>query len=312
MTRSRLEADLLLAFISFIWGSTFVVVKDALAGASPLVFLTLRFSLATAVLLFVLRRGSTLRQPGLARGGLVIGAFLAIGYALQTVGLQYTTPTKSAFITGLSVALVPLLLGILFARRLRLWTTIGVMVAVAGLYFLTISPGRFAINRGDLLTIFGAVAFAGHIIAVGHFAPRFSYAALGISQIGAALVLTVIALPVAHWTRLEAAVLVWSGRLALAVMITGVLATALAFSAQAWAQRYTSPTHTALLFSLEPVFAALTSYFAHGEQLTGRSLWGATLILAGILVVEFKGPGPTPAELPVPMLPPEETQRSQS
>lgn len=144
------------------------------------------------------------------------------------------------------------------------------------------------------------MAFASHIISVGHFASRFRYAALGISQIITALLLTAVALPAAHWTRLETAALAWSGRLALAVVITGVFATALAFSAQAWAQRYTSPTHTAILFSLEPLFAALTSYLVRGEQLTGRALWGAALILVGILVVEFKGPAPTPAEWPVP------------
>ncbi|MFQ5926658.1 MAG: DMT family transporter [Terriglobia bacterium] len=307
MTRARLEADLILGFVSFIWGSTFVVVKDALAEASPLVFLLLRFSLATVVLLLVLGRGAGLRQPGLARAGLFTGVFLAAGYIFQTIGLQYTTPAKSAFITGLSVPLVPVLLAIFFGRRIRIWTATGVVVAVAGFYFLTIPESQFAINRGDLLTIFCAVAFAGQIIAVGHFAPRFSYAALGIAQIIAALVLTTVALPTAHWTCLEAAALAWSGRLALAVVITGVFATALAFSAQAWAQRYTSPTHTAILFSLEPVFAALTSYVVHGEQLGGRSLWGAALILTGILVVEFKGPRPTAAEWPVPGPSPEHT-----
>ncbi|MBI4462867.1 MAG: DMT family transporter [Acidobacteria bacterium] len=296
---SRLGADLVLGIVSFIWGSTFVVVKDALAEASPLVFLTLRFALATAVLALLLWRRENFYQAGILRAGFLIGFFLAAGFTFQTVGLQYTTPAKSAFITGLSVAIVPVLLTVFFGRRIRGWTAAGVATAVAGLYLLTVPPDQWAVNRGDLLTVFCAFAYAAHIIAVGHFAPRYSSTALGFAQIGAVLILTGLALPTAHATQLEPMRVVWSAKLALAVGITGVLATALAFSAQAWAQQRTSPTHTAILFSLEPVFAGLTSYLVHGEQLTGRALAGAALILAGILVVEFKGPAPTAAELPV-------------
>jgi len=295
----RLQADLLLGCVSFIWGSTFVVVKNALADTSPLVFLLLRFAVATCVLLLVLGRRTQLRLPGLARAGLVIGVFLGVGFIFQTAGLQYTTPTKSAFITGLSVVLVPVLLALLFRQQVRAWAVIGVLAAAAGLYFLTVPAGKFVINRGDLFTLFCAFAFAAHIIAVGHYAARFSYAELGILQVAAALLLTGMALPAAQWLHLEAPRLVWSGKVVFAVMVTAALATALAFSAQAWAQRYTSPTHTAILFSLEPVFAALTSYAMQAEQLTGRALLGAGLILLGILVVELRGAVPAAAELPI-------------
>jgi len=146
LTRKRLEADLLLAFISFVWGSTFVVVKDALAYASPFVFLLLRFCLALAVLLAVAGRRASLRQAGLTHAGIVIGSFLAAGFSFQTIGLQYTTPAKSAFITGLSVALVPVFLALFFGRRIRSVSAAGVVMAVVGLYFLTIPPERFVIN----------------------------------------------------------------------------------------------------------------------------------------------------------------------
>lgn len=305
----RLQADLLLACVSFIWGSTFVVVKNALAEASPLVFLVLRFTLATCVLLLVLGPRTRLRLPGLPQAGLVIGVFLGMGYIFQTVGLQYTTPAKSAFITGISVVLVPVLLALLFRRHIRAWAVAGVLAAAVGLYFLTIPAGKFAINRGDLFTLFCAFAFAAHIIAVGHYAPRFSYAGLGIFQVTTALLLTGLVLPAAQWTRLEAPLLVWSGNVVFALIVTAVLATALAFSAQAWAQQYTSATHTAILFSLEPVFAALTSYAVHAEQLNGRSLLGAGLILLGILVVELRGAAPAAVELPISGPEPEASQR---
>lgn len=284
----RLKADLALTFNSFIWGTTFVVIKSALADASPLVLILLRFAIAAPLLLFIFGRRTPLRVPGLARAGGIIGLFLAAGYAFQTIGLQYTTPAKSAFVTALSVVLVPLLVVLVFRSRLRLWAVAGVGAAALGMFFLTVPPGEFTIARGDLLTLVCALAFAGHIVAVGHYAPRYSFAGLAVWQVAAALVLTGLAVPLAGSTGWETLHLEWSGRLALALGVTAVLATALAFSLQTWAQQSTSPTHTAILYSLEPVFAALTSYVFAGEHLQRRELLGAGLILAGVLLAELR------------------------
>lgn len=286
---ARLKADLALGLICFIWGSTFVVVKSALADASPLVFLLLRFALATALLLALFHGRTPLREPGLARAGLIIGFFLCAGYIFQTIGLQYTTPAKSAFITALSVVLVPLVLVIGFQRRLRLWTVVGVGAAALGSFFLTVPAGEIYISRGDLITFFCALAFTGHIVAIGHYAPRHEFGGLAVWQVAVALLLTAISVPLAGLTGLEVPRLVWSGRLLFALAITAGLATALAFTVQTWAQRTTSPAHAAVLFSLEPVFAALTSYFVLGERLGGRGLLGAGLILAGVLLAELLG-----------------------
>lgn len=303
----RLKADLALGLNSLIWGATFVVIKAALADASPLVLLLLRFALATPLLLLIFRRRASLREPGLARAGGVIGLFLWAGYTFQTIGLQYTTPSKSAFITALSVVLVPLMIVAVFRRRLRLWAVAGVGAAAVGMYFLTIPRGQFMMARGDLITLLCALAFAAHIVAVGHYAPRHSFAGLAVWQVGAALGFTALALPLAHGTGLEAAHLDWTPRLVLAIVVTAALATALAFSLQTWAQQFTSPTHTAILYSLEPVFAALTSYVVAGDRLGGRELVGAGLILAGVVLAELRGAsGPDVPGMPTPANPPPE------
>lgn len=284
----RVKADLALVCVTLLWGATFVVVKVALADASPLVFVLLRFVLASALLSLLLARHTPFRHLSLARAGTVIGAFLSAGLILQTIGLQYTTPTKSAFITALSVVLVPLLLVTVFRRRLHWSAVAGVGAATAGLYFLTVPPGTFRVERGDLLTVFCALAFAAHIVAVGHYAPRYGTSALVVWQIVAALVFSALAAPVAHVTGLEPIAVTWTPRLGLALVVTAVLATALGFTVQTWAQRFTSPTHTAIIYTLEPVFAALTSYVVFAERLSGRGLLGAGLILTGVLVAELR------------------------
>ena len=292
----RLKADLALLAVCGIWGSTFVVVKNALADASPLVFLSLRFFLATAILLALFGRGFLAARRGVAGAGAVIGALLCAGYIFQTVGLQYTTASKSAFITTLSSVLVPLLAVAVLRRRPSPWAVLGLGIAAAGAYFLTIPAGEFTLARGDLITFFCTVAFAGHIVAIGHYAPRYGFSALALGQVATALVLAGVAIPLGALTGLEAPRVAWTGNLLGALVVTAVLATVLAFSVQTWAQQFTPATHTAVIFTTEPVFAAVTSYLVLGESLGERGTLGAVLILAGVLVAELLGH--TPAGVP--------------
>jgi drug/metabolite transporter (DMT)-like permease len=291
----RLKADLALVGVILIWGTSFVVVKGALADASPLAFLLLRFMIAAAALLAISWRSLAPTDKGTLRAGSVIGFFLFAGFAFQTFGLHYTTPTKSAFITALSVPFVPVLLVLLFRRRPGWAVMAGMAAATLGMYLLTVPPGEFRIARGDLLTLVCALAFAGHIIAIGRYAPRYGHTHLALWQVLVALALFVMAAPVAGLTGLDAFEVRWSGRLLAALGVTGVLATALAFSVQTWAQQFTLPTHTAIIFSLEPVFAALTSYVVLQETLGWRGLAGAALILFGVLLVELRG-APVPID----------------
>jgi drug/metabolite transporter (DMT)-like permease len=264
-----------------------VVVKQALEDSSTLLFLALRFTLATAALAVVFRPLPSRfdkTKPILA-GGVLAGVFLFSGYLLQTVGLRYTTPSKSAFITGMSVVMVPVFAALFERKPPGASEVLGVVVAAAGMGLMTLRGATLAIAYGDLLTLGGAIAFSIHIIVIGHFAPKLGFQSLALTQIATAAVL---ALSTFWWV--EPPTVRWTPGLISALVITGLLATALAFSVQAWAQQYTTSTHTALIFTLEPVFAWLTSFVMAGEILSPRATLGALLILAGILLVELKPP----------------------
>ncbi len=290
MSRSRvIKAHLLLVLITLIWGSTFVLIKQALADASPLLLNAVRMSLAAVLLAAFYRKHLTrLRRPALL-AGVAVGVFLFLGYALQTTGLRLTTPSKSAFLTGVSTVLVPLLL-IFWRTKTHPWRGVGIALALAGLFLMTVPAGRqgladFAnINRGDLLTIACAVAFAFQIVLLGRATRRFPFEQMAVLQIAVAAALMALAAPVLEQPHFR-----WSAIVVATVLITGILGTALAFTVQAWAQQFTPPTHTALIFTLEPVFAWLTSFLYMKERLGVRAGAGALLILTGVLVSELLG-----------------------
>ncbi len=279
------KADLALAGISLIWGATFVLVKEALAHISTLLFLSLRFSLAAVALALAFRGryGGMWTRKRALRGGVLAGCFLFSGFFFQTVGLRYTTASKSAFITGLSVVMVPLLSSAVYRNVPRPSEWLGVGLATFGMGMLTLQGESLRIGIGDLLTLACAAGFAAHILIVGHYSREIGFECLSLLQISVA---ALIATGTFWWV--ETPQVAWTAGVLSAVGVTGLLATALAFSVQAWAQRHTSSTHTALIFALEPVFAGLTSFVVAGEVLSGRALLGAGLILCGIILVEVK------------------------
>jgi drug/metabolite transporter (DMT)-like permease len=284
----RWQADLVLAVISLIWGATFVIVKAALPDISTVYFLFLRFALASLCMLAVFasafrRTNSPAFWRGL-RGGAVCGGFLWLGYILQTVGLRYTTPGRSAFLTCLYIVLVPPISATIERRRPKLGELAGLAIAAAGMFLLTIPRlGRGSpISRGDLLTIACAVAFAFQIVMVGLYSQRESFESVAFGQIACAAVLSGICLP------FEPPHAIWTRSVIFAIVVTGVFATALAFALQAWAQQRTTATRTALLFALEPVFALATAVALASERFTGSAITGCCLILAGIVLVELK------------------------
>jgi len=289
-----------LAFCTLLWGSTFVVVKNSLDQASVFVFLAARFSLAG--LCMAIFRWGALRAARREEifAGVRLGFFMFGGYAFQTAGLRYTTASNSGFITGSSVVLVPLILAFFWGKRVPLWVYCGTIAAAAGLYFLTVPASSVAhLNRGDVLTFFAAASYAVHIILVGEYTREHSAAALSVLQVLACALmawLTALGADAISWQpmRFEPSSSLWVG-----IAVCAVFATAVAFSLQLWAQQYTTPNHAAILFTLEPVFAVATSYVVLGERLGPRSVFGAALVLAGILAAELLGP-PAAPESPEP------------
>jgi drug/metabolite transporter (DMT)-like permease len=275
------RAELALAGVTAIWGFTFVTVKQALDDITPVLFLALRFSLATLALAVLFRRHRPRRSGWVA--GMLAGALLFISYLFQTVGLKFTTPAKSAFVTGLAVPAVPFLASLVYRSRPRAVEVFGAAMATAGLGLMTLRLDTWEVNRGDALTLFCALGFAAHIVAVGHLAPRVSFESLAVAQVAVA---TFLSLGTFWWV--ETPSINWSFGLYVAVVVTGLFATALAFTVQAWAQQYTTATRAAIIFALEPVIAWAAAFALTGETLSLRGVAGAALILAGIVLVEMK------------------------
>ena len=298
-------AHLLLLAAVFVWGATFVLIKDALNDATPLLFNLLRMALAFAVLAIVNLRHLRKLSRRAVVSGLIVGTLLAAGYQFQTSGLARTTPAKSAFITGLVVVFVPFFTAIPALRtpgsRGPRWTALlGAFLAFAGLLLLTTPAGTAwrhifsSIGIGDLLTLACAIAFAGHLISLSLTSPGLPAPQLATLQIGVAAAVMLITLAFGgppHAT--------FTPRLIIALAITSVLGTAAAFTIQSWAQQHLPPTHTAMILTLEPVFAWLTALIFLNQHLGPRALGGAALILVGIVLTELLPTPQSPPQIPV-------------
>jgi len=300
MNRSQ-RADLSLAFCSLLWGATFVVVKNVLDYSSVFIFLAVRFTLAGFFMLAIRPRVFRQLDRDELFAGMRLGFFMFAGYAFQTAGLQYTSAANSGFVTGSSVVLVPILLAIFWGRSLTRWVYAGSFAAVAGLYFLTVPVAGVAhLNRGDVLTFVAAGAYGVHIILVGEYAKQHSVSALSVIQVLACGAMAWVMTGTTAAIRWQPVRFAWRWELMLGIAVCAIFATAIAFTMQMWAQQYTTPSHAAILFTLEPVFAFLTSYLLIGERLSGRGMFGAVLIFAGILIAELFGPAAAP-ESPEPV-----------
>ncbi|HTW22599.1 MAG TPA: DMT family transporter [Candidatus Baltobacteraceae bacterium] len=302
MKSQRLRADLAFGLCTLIWGATFVLIKDVLADISVVLYLAVRFALSAALMATIFWRSLRALNRKAVWAGAQIGMAMFAGYLFQIVGLKYTTPAKAAFITGMCVVIVPLLLAAFGQRRITAWIWAGAAAALAGLYFLTVPPaGLGALNRGDPIVFGCAIMFALHIIFIGRYVKEHSVGALAFLQVATTAVLSTVAVPIVAFAGWEQPRALWSTTVIVVILVTSIGATVIGFSLQTWAQQHTSPSHTAILVTLEPVFAALTSWLFVHERFGARTLVGAALILAGILFAELKGPAPTIPESPEPI-----------
>lgn len=292
---SRTLGVLALALAGFLFGTTFIVVQDAVERASVFPFLAARFLLAAGVLWLVARRRPAV--PGEVRHGVLAGLSLLTGFVLQTEGLRYTTSATSAFLTYMLVVIVPLIQAIRTRRPPTRAVVVGVVLSVVGLVLL--SGGLSGIGRGEVLTVLGAVGFAVHIIVLGDTTDRydpFRFTMWQVLTVGVACVVPGL---------FSAGGYDFDGEVWLAVVFCAVGATAIAFWCMSWAQKVVPEAQAALILLSEPVFAGLLGEIS-GEHLGTRGLLGAALILAGVVVAELWGRrstdphAPLPTELPPP------------
>lgn len=297
---SQLTADLLLLLVTLAWGTTFVIVKDAISEMGPLTFLAVRFFIAGLVLLlWHVWRERRLGRAGragwtdwagvlpreMAAAGLLTGFALFFSYATQTLGLVTVAAGKAAFITGLYVVMVPIASRAILRSGPDRASVIGVASAAVGLGLMSLRL-PLQIAPGDFLVFLCALGFTAHILLVGRYSgrvPTVLFTALQLlvvsvgSLAGALVAERPLRVPASAWG---------------AILFTAIAATSFAFLAQTAVQRYTSPTHTALIFSAEPVFGALFAWLMAGETLLPREVAGAAFILGGMLVSEsavFRG-----------------------
>ncbi len=272
---------LALVGVTAIWGSTFVVVKDAIEQMPVTDFLTWRFALAALAMLLLrprslARLGTTGRRVGVA-----LGVALGAGYLLQTLGLQTTSAAVSGFITGMFVVLTPLGQAVLLRRPPSASSWFAVLVATGGLALLSLRG--LSVGSGELLTLGCAAAFALHIVGLGYWARSFDAFGLAVVQLLTTAVLcAAVAVPGGLVVPPNAGV--WG-----ALALTALAATALAFVVQTWAQKYLAPTRAAVIMTMEPVFGGLFAVLLANEVLGVRTLIGAALVLVAMLLAELGG-----------------------
>ncbi|WP_066061196.1 DMT family transporter [Neobacillus soli] len=289
--KKPLFADLSLLFVTIIWGTTFVLVQNAIDFLEPFSFNGIRF-LSAAILLIlclILFEKKQLKQLDvkIILSGSFLGFWLFLGYATQTIGLLTTTSSKAGFITGLNVVLVPLFSMILlklFPSRNALF---GVLTATIGLFLLTMTD-VISLNQGDGFVFICAISFALQIIFTGKFSSKYPTLLLTVIQITTVAILSILSsFLFEDWKKSFNPDILLSQDVLIALVITSIFATAMAFLIQTNFQKYTSATRVALIFTMEPVVAAITGYFWANERLSYSALIGCFLIFAGMIFAEL-------------------------
>ncbi len=285
---SQLRADGILLSVAFVWGTTFVIVQNAVAFLEPLSFNAVRFALASSLLAVVWwqRSGALPSRRLLWHGGL-LGFWLCLAFGLQTVALTLTTSSKTAFLTGLYAVFVPVFTFLILKRRPALSALLGVTAAVGGLFLLT-GGGLGDWNPGDVLAALCGAAFALHIVFTARYTVEHPALPLTVIQTAVVAVLSAgFAGVTEDWQQVFNPEVLFRLDVLGALVVTGVFATAIAFFAQTHFQKHTTPTRVALIFIMEPVFAAFTGVFWAGEVLTAAEIGGCALILAGMVLAEL-------------------------
>lgn len=275
----RSQAELAILLVAIIWGITFVVVKEALSDIGPFLFLAIRFIIAFFVLALLSFHNIRQIRKTTVLAGCLLGFFLFIGYIFQTVGLKYTTSSHAGFITGVSVVLVPIIYAIINRTWPTLKTAFTVMLAITGLFFMSVPDNSFTLAYGDFLVLICAFGFALHIVFVDRYSHKHNPVAItGVQILFVGLVCLVMGL------FIEPIPKSLSANTIVAIFITAVFATALAFLIQNALQKYSTPSRFAIVLTTEPVFAALAGYLWANEVFSIRTLIGAGLILLSMLI----------------------------
>jgi drug/metabolite transporter (DMT)-like permease len=277
--KQRIIALVLLVLVTAIWGSTFVIVKNAISRMPVMDFLAIRFALATTLMILIRPKSlGRLKKDGW-KFGLILGLLLGAGYITQTLGLKLTSAAVSGFITGMFVVFTPIIAGLILRRKIgkTAWAAVG--ISTLGLALISLKG--FSIGPGELLTLACAILFSIHIVGLGEWSAGRDPYSLAVIQLGVTAILCG-AFAVAGGFVLPPDVMAWG-----AILVTAVFATAFAFVVQTWAQSIIPPTRTAIILTMEPVFAGIFAVMLGGEVLGWRTLVGGALVISAMYLVEL-------------------------
>jgi drug/metabolite transporter (DMT)-like permease len=296
MNKKQIISEGALFSNTLIWGGTFVMIKSALAYISPMMFVSIRFFAASMLLLpFVYPLFKSISKKQLSEG-FILGVFLYIGFAVQTIGLQYTTATKSAFITGTFVLFTPILQTIIEKRIPTLGNILGVLLVTVGIIFLSSKENSlFSIfselsegfNFGDFLTLICAIFYAVYIVYLDKISANHNHRFLTFAQISVTGLLSILSVIVFSLLQIEPIKIKMNNEVVIAILYTTLFATILTTSMQTKFQQAVTPTRASIIFSMEPLFAALAAYFFINEKLSNFGITGAAFIFLGILTSEL-------------------------
>ncbi len=285
----------MLLIVTLLWGGTFVIVKESIQDVSTMIFILLRFSLAMLIfipwkwkVIFPLKKEHVIP-------GVILGVILFVSFATQTIGLKFTSATKSGFITGSSVVMIPILQTTLERRLPTIGAAIGTLLVFTGILFLSSGGGSLAnfldelggnFNVGDLLTVFCAMAYALYIVYLDMISGRMNFWTLVFYQIAVTVVLSLIAALAFSASNLEPLRISFTNDLAFGVFYTAIFATLITTILQTKYQRFVTPTKAGIIYSFEPIFAAIIAYFAINEKITNFGLIGSLLVFMGLIISE--------------------------
>lgn len=290
-------SEFALFIITIFWGATFVVVKESINDISTMLFIAFRFAIAALLLLpFVYKKIKTNLNSDLLKAGIFLGVLLFLGFAPQTVGLKYTSATKSGFITGILVVLIPIFQIFILKRKPAPGTIIGIILVFLGIVLLS-SPGDSVLslfyelgstfNFGDVLTLICAAFFALHVIYIDITSRKYDLWILVFLQLFTASVVSFFAALVFHSTNYELLKIDFTPYLIFGVLYTAVFASLINLSLQVKFQKEVTPTKAGIIYSFEPMFAGLFAFFLLNEKISNFGLTGGILIIAGLLVSEL-------------------------
>jgi len=276
------KADFLLILVTIGWGASFILTKIALVELSVFNMLAIRFIIAFFMSSIIFLKEMKKIDVKTLKYGILVGTLLFVCFTFQTLGLNRSIATKTAFISGLSVVLVPLITTILNRKAPNLKITVSVILAVIGMGLMTLKGKVNGVNLGDIFSFISAVTFALYIISVSKYTKVVKAIPFAIIQLGTVATMCILKVLTTETFKIPVNLDSW-----ISILILSIVCTSGAYIIQNVVQKYTSATHTALIFTAEPVFAAFFAFIIFNEFIGLKGIFGAVLILIGMLVAEF-------------------------